>query len=91
MTFAIKDFEDLPEATLPLDGSELVVIVQGGVTKKAALNTIVVMASYTVATLPSAAQPGQLILVTDEVGGAVPAFSDNFNTWRRVTDRAVVS
>jgi len=25
------------------------------------------------------------------VGGAVPAFSDNFNTWRRVTDRAVVS
>jgi hypothetical protein len=30
------------------------------------------------------------IYVTDEAGGAVPAFSDGTN-WRRVTDRAVVS
>lgn len=31
-----------------------------------------------------------LIIVTNEVGGRVPAFSDGTN-WRRVTDRAVVS
>ncbi len=48
--------------------------------------------SYTVATLPSAsaAGAGAMIYVTDESGGAVPAFSDGTN-WRRVTDRAVVS
>lgn len=32
----------------------------------------------------------RLIYVTDETGGAVPAFSDGTN-FRRVTDRAVVS
>jgi hypothetical protein len=46
--------------------------------------------SYTVATLPSATTVGQMIYVTDETGGAVPAFSDGTN-FRRVTDRAVVS
>lgn len=47
--------------------------------------------SYTVATLPSAAAgAGQLIMVSDESGGPIPAFSDG-TTWRRVTDRAVVS
>lgn len=46
--------------------------------------------SYTVATLPSAATAGRLILVTDESGGAVPAFSDGTG-WRRMTDRATVS
>jgi hypothetical protein len=48
--------------------------------------------SFTVATLPSAlaAGAGQLVYVTDEVGGAVPAFSDGVN-WLRVTDRAIVS
>jgi hypothetical protein len=46
--------------------------------------------SYTVATLPSAAAPIRMIYVTDETGGAVPAFNDGTN-WRRVTDRAVVS
>ncbi len=45
---------------------------------------------YTVANLPSAAVPGQQIYVSDESGGAVPAFSDGMN-WRRYTDRAVVS
>ena len=48
-----------------------------------------VLASYTVATLPPA-RAGGLVLVTDEAGGAVPAFADGAN-WRRVTDRAVVS
>jgi hypothetical protein len=46
--------------------------------------------SYTVSTLPAAAMTGQLIYVSNESGGAVPAFSDGAN-WRRVTDRAVVS
>lgn len=31
-----------------------------------------------------------MIYVTDDVGGAVPAFGDGTN-WRRVTDRAVIS
>lgn len=48
------------------------------------------MPSYTVGTLPSAATAGLLIYVTDEAGGAMPAFSDGTN-WRRITDRAVVS
>lgn len=49
-------------------------------------------ASYTVATLPSAAThgAGAVIYVSDETGGAVIAFSDGTD-WRRMTDRAVVS
>jgi hypothetical protein len=48
--------------------------------------------SHTVATLPGASGSGAgaMIYVSDEVGGAVIAFSDGTN-WRRVTDRAVVS
>jgi len=46
--------------------------------------------SYTVATVPSAAQPGQMIFVSNETGGATMAFSDGTN-WRRITDRAVIS
>ena len=48
------------------------------------------LASYTVATLPDASEPGRMIYVSDEAGGAVVAFSDGAN-WLRVTDRAVVS
>ena len=50
------------------------------------------LASYTVATLPAAATAGagSQVFVTDETGGAVPAFSDGTD-WRRMTDRAVVS
>ena len=48
------------------------------------------LASYTVATVPAATTAAGLIYVTDETGGAVPAFSDGTN-WRRVTDRAIVS
>jgi hypothetical protein len=46
---------------------------------------------YVVANLP-AVGPSiySLIFVTNESGGAVPAFSDGTN-WRRVTDRAIVS
>lgn len=47
--------------------------------------------SHTVASVPSAsANPRAMIYVSDETGGAVPAFSDGTN-WRRVTDRAVIS
>lgn len=46
--------------------------------------------SYTVATLPTPGRAGRVIFVTDETGGAVLAFDDG-SSWRRVTDRAVVS
>jgi hypothetical protein len=46
--------------------------------------------SFTVSALPNAAQPGQMIFVSNETGGATMAFSDGTN-WRRITDRAVVS
>lgn len=46
---------------------------------------------FTVATLPAPSEwRGGLIHVTNEVGGAQPAFSDGTN-WRRVTDRAIVT
>lgn len=49
------------------------------------------LASYTVATVPDATlYTGGMVYVSDETGGAIPAFSDGTN-WRRVTDRAVVS
>lgn len=49
------------------------------------------LATYTVATLPTASDWTQgLIYVSDESGGATPAFSDGTN-WRRVHDRAIVS
>ena len=46
--------------------------------------------SYTVTTLPVVTTAPGLIFVSDETGGAVPAFSDGTN-WRRVTDRTIVS
>lgn len=47
--------------------------------------------SYTVAGVPSAATWTRgLIYVSNETGGAVPAFSDGTN-WRRVTDRAIIA
>lgn len=54
------------------------------------LGNQVQLPSYTVATLPSATAAAGMIFVSDETGGAVPAFSDGTN-WRRVTDRAIVS
>jgi hypothetical protein len=46
--------------------------------------------SYAVAGVPSAVAAGQIIYVTDEVGGATIAFSDGAS-WRRVADRSVIS
>lgn len=49
------------------------------------------LATYTVATVPSAAEHvRKLIYVSDETGGPTVAFSDGTN-WLRVQDRAVVS
>jgi hypothetical protein len=50
---------------------------------------------YSVSSLPDAGDWGNndfssLIYIYDETGGAVLAFSDG-TTWRRVTDRAIVS
>lgn len=65
-------------AALPKDGTE-------GMINPLLLN------SYTVATVPTASLwKNAMIFVSDEAGGAVPAFSDGTN-WRRVTDRAIVS
>jgi hypothetical protein len=50
---------------------------------------IIIYRPYTIATLPSAVTGGN-IYVSDETGGAIPAFSDGTN-WRRYSDRAVVS
>jgi hypothetical protein len=49
-----------------------------------------VLPSFSVSSLPSVNPAGQMLFVTDETGGAVPAFSDGTN-WRRVTDRQIVS
>ena len=47
--------------------------------------------TYTVSGVPSAATyPRGTVYVSNESGGAVPAFSDGTN-WRRVTDRAIIS
>lgn len=49
------------------------------------------LSTYTVATVPAAATyPRGLIYVSNESGGATPAFSDGTN-WRRFADRAVIS
>lgn len=49
------------------------------------------LTSYTVAGVPKAESwTGSMIFVSDESGGAVPAFSDGLN-WRRTTDRSVIS
>lgn len=46
--------------------------------------------SYTVAGLPAVPGASSMIYVSDETGGAIPAFSDGTN-WRRVSDRAIVA
>jgi hypothetical protein len=50
-----------------------------------------ILKSYTVAGVPAAgSHTGGMIYVSNEAGGAVPAFSDGTN-WLRVTDRNVIS
>jgi len=40
--------------------------------------------------VPASSRLFGMVMVTDESGGVVPAFSDGTN-WRRVTDRAIIS
>ena len=55
------------------------------------LGAAISLPSYAVADVPTASEwTGGMIYVSDESGGAVPAFSDGTN-WRRTTDRAVIS
>jgi hypothetical protein len=49
-----------------------------------------VLPAFTVTSLPSVNPAGQMLFVTDETGGSIPAFSDGTN-WRRLTDRQIVS
>ena len=73
-----RQLAERANASLPKDGTE------------GMINPLM-LESYTVATVPDATLwEGSLIYVSDEAGGAVPAFSDA-TSWRRVTDRAVIS
>ncbi len=79
----------VPLATIPvtvLDLYEIAFIA--GLRAMQALPTY--MPSYLKTSLPAVVPAGQLIYVTNDVGGAVPAFSDGTN-WRRVTDRSIIS
>lgn len=48
------------------------------------------VAQLTGTEVPASSRPDGLVMVSDEVGGQVPAFSDSVN-WRRVTDRAIIA
>ena len=48
------------------------------------------VAQLTGTEVPASSRPDGLVMVSDETGGKVPAFSDGTN-WRRVTDRAIIS
>lgn len=51
----------------------------------------ILLQDFAKADLPSAANwTGGMVYVTDDVGGATPAFSDGTN-WRRTADRNVIS
>lgn len=67
--------------------ASLAILVDGSEPMEAPLQ----LASYAKAALPSAATYVRgLIYVTDDIGGATPAFSDGTN-WRRTADRNVIS
>jgi hypothetical protein len=94
------DGADFGTVTEPVTLSDDLGLVTDAVTQEADLGSLVtagliypdqfVLPSYTTSTLPSAAVAGAMIYVTNETGGAVPAFADGTN-WRRVTDRAIVT
>jgi len=94
------DGADFGTVTEPVTVSDELGLVTDAVTAEADLGALVtsgliypdqfVLPSYTANALPSASIAGSMIYVTNETGGAVPAFADGTN-WRRVTDRAIVS
>jgi hypothetical protein len=71
-----------------MDGS----VFATGLTLVAAAGGAPKLPAFTIAALPNAATagPGAIVYVSDESGGAVPAFSDG-SDWRRITDRAIAS
>lgn len=94
------DGADFGTVEEPVTVSDDLGLVTDAVTEEADLGNLVlsgliypdqfVLPSYTVSTLPAATPAGQMAYVTNESGGAVPAFADGTN-WRRVTDRAIVT
>ena len=94
------DGADFGTVTEPVTLSDDLGLVTDVVDQEADLGTLVtsgliypdqfVLPSYTTSTLPSATVAGAMIYVTNESGGAVPAFADGTN-WRRVTDRAIIT
>jgi hypothetical protein len=94
------DGADFGTVSEPVTVSDDLGLVTEAVTEEADLGALVtsgliypdqfVLPSFTTTTLPSASVVGAMIYVTNESGGAVPAFADGTN-WRRVTDRAIVS
>lgn len=88
-----RDVPDTQATDLPAAGPFPSASIEDALDKLTILIQQVAIAplvSYTVATVPAATPAGRMIYVSDETGGAVPAFADGTN-WRRVTDRAVVS
>ncbi len=82
---------DADVSTLSTDSTSMASRVSTLESHVSALDEGPVAPPYTVAGVPAAAgNAGKTILVTDEAGGAVLAFSDGAD-WRRVTDRAVIS
>lgn len=73
-----RQLADRANAGLPKDGTE-------------GMTSPLLLMSYAVADVPDATLwESALIYVSDETGGAIPAFSDG-TSWRRVSDRAIVS
>jgi hypothetical protein len=78
-------------------GSDTYSLILGGTTLFSITSALITSAlphrlkSYAKAALPAANANGDaIVMVTDEAGGYVLAFSDG-SDWRRVTDRAIVS
>jgi hypothetical protein len=71
-------------------GTNVFFLTSTGAFGLAGTGAMYLLPNYAVASLPTVANLGGFIYVTDESGGAVPAFSDGAN-WRRVTDRAIVT
>jgi hypothetical protein len=94
------DGADFGTVTEPVTLSDDLGLVTDAVTAESDLGALVlsgliypdqfVLPSYTVSTLPAAVPAGAMVYVTNESGGAVPAFADGTN-WRRVTDRVIVT
>lgn len=65
--------------------------VRALISRRHTIGDILSLKPYTVAELADVTPTlGSYVLVSNEAGGAVPAFGDGV-VWRRVTDRAIVS